>query len=40
MHDDPLKFYSLARQADPDYPQTLTYPTETFAVTPRCVSPA
>jgi glyoxylase-like metal-dependent hydrolase (beta-lactamase superfamily II) len=31
MHDDPLKFYSLARQADPDYPQTLTYPTETFA---------
>ena len=31
MRDDPLKFYSLARQADPDYPQTLTYPTETFA---------
>jgi glyoxylase-like metal-dependent hydrolase (beta-lactamase superfamily II) len=31
MRDDPLEFYSLARQADPDYPQTLTYPTETFA---------
>jgi glyoxylase-like metal-dependent hydrolase (beta-lactamase superfamily II) len=31
MHDDPLKFYALARQADPDYPPTLTYPTETFA---------
>jgi glyoxylase-like metal-dependent hydrolase (beta-lactamase superfamily II) len=31
MRDDPLEFYSLARQADPDYPQALTYPTETFA---------
>jgi glyoxylase-like metal-dependent hydrolase (beta-lactamase superfamily II) len=31
MRDDPLKFYSLARQADPDYPPTLPYPTETFA---------
>jgi len=31
MRDDPLNFYSLARQADPDYPQTLTYPMETFA---------
>jgi glyoxylase-like metal-dependent hydrolase (beta-lactamase superfamily II) len=31
MRDDPLNFYSLARKADPDYPQTLTYPTETFA---------
>jgi glyoxylase-like metal-dependent hydrolase (beta-lactamase superfamily II) len=31
MRDDPLKFYSLARKADPDYPLTLTYPTETFA---------
>jgi glyoxylase-like metal-dependent hydrolase (beta-lactamase superfamily II) len=31
MHDDPLKFYALARKADPDYPPTLTYPTETFA---------
>jgi glyoxylase-like metal-dependent hydrolase (beta-lactamase superfamily II) len=31
MRDDPLGFYSLARQSDPDYPSTLTYPTETFA---------
>lgn len=31
MHEDPLDFYSLARQADPDYPLTVTYPTETFA---------
>ena len=27
----PVGRTSLARQADPDYPQTLTYPTETFA---------
>jgi glyoxylase-like metal-dependent hydrolase (beta-lactamase superfamily II) len=31
MREDPLGFYSLARQTDPDYPQTLIYPTETFA---------
>jgi glyoxylase-like metal-dependent hydrolase (beta-lactamase superfamily II) len=31
MRDDPLGFYPLARQADPDYPSTLTYATETFA---------
>jgi glyoxylase-like metal-dependent hydrolase (beta-lactamase superfamily II) len=31
MRDDPLAFYPLARQADPDYPQALTYATETFA---------
>ena len=29
--DDPLNLLRLARQADPDYPQALTYPTETFA---------
>ncbi|HTI74564.1 MAG TPA: MBL fold metallo-hydrolase [Mycobacterium sp.] len=31
MRDDPLADYPLALQADPDYPQTLTYATETFA---------
>jgi glyoxylase-like metal-dependent hydrolase (beta-lactamase superfamily II) len=30
MRTDPLGFYPLARQADPDYPATLTYPTDTF----------
>jgi glyoxylase-like metal-dependent hydrolase (beta-lactamase superfamily II) len=31
MRADPLGFYGLARQADPDYPATLTYPDHTFA---------
>jgi glyoxylase-like metal-dependent hydrolase (beta-lactamase superfamily II) len=30
MHADPLGFYPLARQADPDYPAQLTYPDHTF----------
>jgi glyoxylase-like metal-dependent hydrolase (beta-lactamase superfamily II) len=30
MRDDPLGFYPLAREADPDYPATLTYPDRTF----------
>jgi hypothetical protein len=30
MRDDPLGFYPLARQADPDFPSQLTYATETF----------
>jgi glyoxylase-like metal-dependent hydrolase (beta-lactamase superfamily II) len=30
MRADPLGFYPLARQADPDYPATLTHPDETF----------
>jgi glyoxylase-like metal-dependent hydrolase (beta-lactamase superfamily II) len=30
MRADPLGFYPLARQADPDYPPTLTYPDVTF----------
>ncbi|MDT5015776.1 MAG: hypothetical protein QOD39_1936 [Mycobacterium sp.] len=31
MHQDPRGLYPLARQADPDYPTTPTYATETFA---------
>ena len=31
MRDDPFAFYPLARQADPDFPQAITYATETFA---------
>jgi glyoxylase-like metal-dependent hydrolase (beta-lactamase superfamily II) len=30
MRADPLGFYPLARQFDPDYPPTLTYPDVTF----------
>jgi glyoxylase-like metal-dependent hydrolase (beta-lactamase superfamily II) len=30
MRRDPLGFYALARQADADYPATLTYPDRTF----------
>jgi glyoxylase-like metal-dependent hydrolase (beta-lactamase superfamily II) len=30
MRADPLGFYPLARQADSDYPATLTYPDRTF----------
>jgi glyoxylase-like metal-dependent hydrolase (beta-lactamase superfamily II) len=30
MRRDPLGFYPLARQADADYPATLTYPDRTF----------
>jgi glyoxylase-like metal-dependent hydrolase (beta-lactamase superfamily II) len=30
MRADPLGFYGLARQADPDYPAQLTYPDRTF----------
>jgi glyoxylase-like metal-dependent hydrolase (beta-lactamase superfamily II) len=30
MRRDPLGFYPLARQADPDYPVTLTYPDRSF----------
>jgi glyoxylase-like metal-dependent hydrolase (beta-lactamase superfamily II) len=30
MHADPLGFYPLARQADPDFPAQLTYPDHTF----------
>lgn len=30
MRSDPLKFYPLARQADADFPEALTYPNKTF----------
>ena len=31
MHDDPLKFYELARKADPDFPAHLTFPDHILA---------